>query len=130
MPHAPDEEIILSPIQALAPMLDRTIWVGYKQGHLERFSWNGQLKDRCVFSCGLSCLCVVDDRMWAGLNDGCIVVFDQVFNKLKYWSAHETTVIDMTILGPLVYSLAADGSIKGTVSECHPKISTTPCVCV
>jgi len=109
-----EEEFTLSPIQCLVASLDRSIWVGYKKGHLERFGFNGQYKKRHVFSCGLTCLCAVDERLWVGLNDGCIAVFGLEFVLLKQWSAHEATVVDMTILGASVFSLAADGSIKGT----------------
>lgn len=116
MPNVSEEEVTLSPIQCLASMLNRTMWVGYKKGQLEQFTWNGRIKNRRVFKCGLSCLRVVDDRLWVGLNDGCIVVMNTEFNQLKKWSAHEATIVDMTILGRLVYSLAADGSIKGSWS--------------
>jgi len=126
-PNAWEEEITLSPIQGLAPMLDRTIWVGYKKGQLEKFSWNGQFKNRCVFKCGLSCLCVVDDRLWIGLNDGSITVVNSEFKQLKKWSAHEATVIDITILGQLVYSLAADGSIKGWSRGIPSELSDNMC---
>eukprot|EP00210_Caulerpa_lentillifera_P003703 g3536.t1 len=102
-----------SPIRAVAAMLDRSMWVGYKNGLLERFTWNGRFRERRLFQFGLSCLCVVDDRMWIGLIDGTMVVYDIDFRELKQWSAHEATIIDITVLGPLVYSLAADGSIKG-----------------
>lgn len=97
----------------MAEMLDRSIWVGYKKGQLEQFAFNGQFKNRTAYRQGLSCLCVVDDRMWVGLNDGRIAVLNIDFQQLKIWSAHEATIIDMTILGRFVYSLAADGSIKG-----------------
>ena len=117
MPNTWEEEMTLSPIQCMAPMLDRTVWVGYKKGQLEQFSFNGRFKKRCVFKCGLSCLCVVDDRMWVGLNDGSIAVMSIEFKQLKKWNAHEATVIDIAVLGHLVYSLAADGSIKGDKTD-------------
>lgn len=116
LPLAEDEPApSFSPIRALSAMLDRSMWVGYKSGLLERFTWNGRFRERRFLPCGISCLCVVDDRMWIGLIDGTMLVYDIDFRELKQWSAHEATIIDLSVLGPLVYSLAADGSIKGFI---------------
>lgn len=66
---------------------------------------------------GIRSMAVVGSRMWVGLADGQIKVFGTKTAAtpefLANWQAHEGAVISIVQAASRVYSLAADGSMKG-----------------
>lgn len=64
---------------------------------------------------GISCLAVVGPRLWLGLPDGRIKVLADK-SQCREWKAHNTAILSFTVCGSRVYSLAADGSIRGWCS--------------
>ena len=65
--------------------------------------------------CAICSLAVVGPRLWVGLADGRIrVLADKL--PARDWRAHEAGVLQLSVTGSRVYSLAADGSIKGWCS--------------
>ena len=58
---------------------------------------------------------VVGPRLWVGLPDGRIrILADKP--QSREWRAHCSSVLAFAVCGSRVYSLAADGSIKGWCS--------------
>ena len=73
---------------------------------------------------GICSLVDVGARMWAGLHDGRIRVWEAAPGMLPVllgdWQSHDMDVIGLVLAGTRVYSLGADGSIKAWAA-------TTPC---
>ena len=73
---------------------------------------------------GVCSLVAVGTRMWAGLHDGRIRVWEAAPGVLPVllgdWQAHDMGVIGLALAGTGVFSLGADGSIKAWAA-------TTPC---
>ena len=69
-------------------------------------------------------LVAVGARMWAGLHDGRIRVWEAAPGMLPVllgdWQSHDMNVIGLAVAGMRVFSLGADGSIKAWAA-------TTPC---
>lgn len=64
---------------------------------------------------GISSLAVVGPRLWVGLPDGRIkVLADKPQGRI--WRGHSSSILSFAVCGSRVYSLAADGSIKGWCS--------------
>ena len=64
---------------------------------------------------GISSLAVVGPRLWVGFSDGRIrILADKP--QSREWRAHSASTLSFTVCGSRVYSLAADGSIKGWCS--------------
>ena len=99
-------------IQALVAVRDGTAWVGYKSGVIDKYTQSGRFEKRVALGLGLTCMCSVGDRVWAASKDGSIVVLGSMVNELHRWSAHDTCVCSMVVMGGGMYTLAADGSIK------------------
>lgn len=57
----------------------------------------------------------VGPRLWVGLADGRIHVLTENLAS-REWKAHEAGVLQLTVAGSRVYSLAADGSVRGWCS--------------
>lgn len=66
--------------------------------------------------CGkVTCLAAVGPRLWAGMADGRIrVVADKAVT--REFRAHDAGILRITPAGSRVYSLAADGSVRGWCS--------------
>lgn len=73
---------------------------------------------------GVGSLVAVGTRMWAGLHDGRIRVWEAAPGVLPMllgdWQAHDMSVIGLVLADTRVSSLGADGSIKAWAA-------TTPC---
>lgn len=99
-------------IKALVSHSDGTIWVGYKNGVIERYYQNGRFIKRWGLGCRLTCLCVVGDCVWVGLKEGSIVVMASELEAIYKWQAHDSAVYSMALVGGAVCTLGAEGSIK------------------
>ena len=99
-------------IKALVSQSDGTIWVGYKNGVIERYYQNGRFIKRWGLGCSLTSLCAVGDCVWVGLKEGSIVVMAQDLEAIYKWQAHDSAVCSMALSGGAVCTLGAEGSIK------------------
>lgn len=98
----------------MATLPDNTVWIAYKNGFLERYTYNGRMTTVMALGTCLMCVCSVGDRIWVGLADGWLAVVSHDAKEMKRWLAHEEPICDIAVMGPLTFSLGTDGSIKCT----------------
>lgn len=65
-------------------------------------------------SVGVSSMTAVGPSVWLGLADGRIKILAP--GRMREWRAHESGVLSLVPCGSRVFSLAADGSIRGWCS--------------
>jgi hypothetical protein len=112
---AGDKQRLYGNLKALVVAGDGGVWVAFKKGLLEKYSSTGRLLWHCTdFGLGISALVAQGDQVWVGGVDGRIRAFSAANQRLlKSWKAHCFPVVSLAADGALVYSLAADGSIRG-----------------
>jgi hypothetical protein len=91
------------------------MWVGYKRGLLERYSEEGKLlwqgRD---FGLGITALEASGGDVWVGGKDGTVWVYAAATQQLqRQFKAHVFPVVTLACAGAVMYSLAADGGIRG-----------------
>lgn len=96
----------------MASMADNTIWVAYKNGYVERYTYSGRFTTRLSVESNITTIKCVGERLWIGQVDGSIGVISHDAKELKKWLAHEEAVCAIAPMGPLVFTLSTDGSIK------------------
>lgn len=88
------------------------------------FTYNAIFASAQDCGVGVCSLVAVGARMWAGLHDGRVRVWEATPGVLPMlvgdWQAHDMAVIGLVLAGTRVSSLSADGSIKAWAA-------TTPC---
>lgn len=86
-----------SGIQALVAAHDGSMWVAYRKGHLERYTFAGRLLWGRELKSGVNvqALCAVGTRIWVGGADGSLTVLDAEGNTLKSFRAHATGLINI-----------------------------------
>eukprot|EP00803_Ostreobium_quekettii_P004836 evm.model.scf_1267.4 EVM.evm.TU.scf_1267.4 scf_1267:38976-43411(+) len=99
-------------VKALVAQSDGTIWVGYKNGVIERYYQNGRFIKRWGLGYRLTSMCSVGEHVWAGLKDGSIVVMVSKLEAIFKWQAHTSAVISMAVSGGGVATLGEEGSLK------------------
>lgn len=64
---------------------------------------------------GIRCAAPVCNRLWLGLACGSLRVFSTGVKPalLAHWHAHEAGVVSLVQAGRRVFSLAADGGVRG-----------------
>ena len=115
-PGAPlTEEEAWGSIKALVSASDGSMWVGYKRGLLERYNEEGKLLwQGREFGLGITALEASGGDVWVGGKDGTVWVYDVATQQLqRRFKAHVFPVVTFASAGAVMYSLAADGGIRG-----------------
>ncbi|CAN4114931.1 unnamed protein product [Withania somnifera] len=100
--------------EALIITVDGMIWSGCANGLLVQWDRNGnRLQDFQYHSFSVQCLCTFGSRIWVGYASGYIQVLDLSGNLLGGWIAHNSPVIDCSVGGGYVFTLANHGGIRG-----------------
>ncbi|XP_055829423.1 type II inositol polyphosphate 5-phosphatase 15 isoform X2 [Solanum dulcamara] len=100
--------------EALIITVDGMIWSGCANGLLVQWDRNGnRLQDFQYHTFSVQCLCTYGSRIWVGYASGYIQVLDLSGNLLGGWIAHNSPVIDFSVGGGYVFSLANHGGIRG-----------------
>ncbi|KAL4426187.1 hypothetical protein ABPG77_007469 [Micractinium sp. CCAP 211/92] len=114
-------EVSVSGIIDLLVPPDGSVWVAHKCGTVDRYTSAGRRLGTSECGASLTAAACVGQRVWLGFSDGMLSVRAADGAALKVWQAHETAVLSIVQAGSRVYSLAADGSIKGWSSAVpHP----------
>ncbi|KAM3360453.1 type II inositol polyphosphate 5-phosphatase 15 isoform X1 [Capsicum galapagoense] len=100
--------------EALIITVDGMIWSGCANGLLVQWDRNGnRLQDFQYHTFSVQCLCTYGSRIWVGYASGYIQVLDLSGNLLGGWIAHNSPVIDLSVGGGYVFTLANHGGIRG-----------------
>ncbi|CAN4126686.1 unnamed protein product [Withania somnifera] len=100
--------------EALIITVDGMIWSGCANGLLVQWDRNGnRLQDFHYHTFSVQCLCTYGSRIWVGYASGYIQVLDLSGKLLGGWIAHNSTVIDCSVGGGYVFTLANHGGIRG-----------------
>ncbi|MCD7469454.1 hypothetical protein HAX54_008505 [Datura stramonium] len=100
--------------EALIITVDGMIWSGCANGLLVQWDRNGnRLQDFQYHAFSVQCLCTYGSRIWVGYASGYIQVLDLSGNLLGEWIAHSSPVIDLSVGGGYVFTLANHGGIRG-----------------
>lgn len=100
--------------EALIITTDGMIWSGCANGLLVQWDINGnRLQEIQYHAFSVQCLCTYGLRIWVGYASGYIQVLDLNGNLLGGWMAHSCPVIDLSVGGGYVFTLANHGGIRG-----------------
>jgi hypothetical protein len=100
--------------ESLITTVDGNTWTGSANGLLVQWDGNGnRLQDFQYNSSSIHCLCTFGSRIWVGYGNGMLQVLDLSGNLIGGWLAHNSPVIDMTVWGGYIFSLANHGGIRG-----------------
>ncbi|KAJ8544051.1 hypothetical protein K7X08_025669 [Anisodus acutangulus] len=100
--------------EALIITVDGMIWIGCANGLLVQWDRNGnRLQDFQYHAFSVQCLCTYGTRIWVGYASGYMQVLDLNGNLLGGWMAHSSPVIDLSVGGGYVFTLANHGGIRG-----------------
>ncbi|OIT38443.1 PREDICTED: type II inositol polyphosphate 5-phosphatase 15 isoform X2 [Nicotiana attenuata] len=100
--------------EALIITADGMIWSGCANGLLVQWDINGnRLQEIQYHAFSVQCLCTYGLRIWVGYASGYIQVLDLNGNLLGGWMAHSSPVIDLSVGGGYVFTLANHGGIRG-----------------
>ncbi|XP_060186708.1 type II inositol polyphosphate 5-phosphatase 15 isoform X2 [Lycium barbarum] len=100
--------------EALIITVDGMIWSGCANGLLVQWDRNGnRLQDFQYHAFSVQCLCTYGSRIWVGYASGYMQVLDLNGNLLGGWMAHSSPVIDLSVGGGYVFTLANHGGIRG-----------------
>uniref|UniRef100_A0A7S0S3D7 Inositol polyphosphate-related phosphatase domain-containing protein n=1 Tax=Chlamydomonas leiostraca TaxID=1034604 RepID=A0A7S0S3D7_9CHLO len=101
-------------IKALLATLDNGVVVVYKAGVVEKYSDLARLLWSWRAPCELHCGVVVGRSVWLGCSDGGVRVVDGVNGQQTAgWPAHLFRVRGLALCGSSVFTLAADGAVRG-----------------
>ncbi|KAH9311866.1 hypothetical protein KI387_026901, partial [Taxus chinensis] len=101
-------------IEALAASTNQMIWIGYANGLLVQWDFQGNhIREFRHASVAIQCLCALGTRIWIGYADGRVQIMEQDGNLLGGWVAHDSSVVEMAVGGGYVFTLAGHGGIRG-----------------
>lgn len=88
--------------------------VAYKSGLVEKYTDLARLLWSRRVASALECGVVVGGAVWLGGGDGSIRVLDGGTGAVgAEWTGHLFRVRSMAVVGTVVFSLAADGAVRG-----------------
>lgn len=115
-------------IKRMTATLDGCVWLAYTRGQLQQYSeggrlqWSGSVMAGHASTTGtISALAAVGGCVWVGDSTGRLHVFDAASGALaRSWRAHAFAVRGLVAAGHLVYSLAANGSVRAWPARAPP----------
>lgn len=100
--------------EAVTVTVDGTIWTGCSNGLLVQWDGNGnRLQDFHYHPYGVQCFSTYGARIWVGYLSGMVQVLDLEGNLIAGWIAHSGPVLQLTVGGAYMFSLATHGGIRG-----------------
>ncbi|CAM6046137.1 unnamed protein product [Sphagnum compactum] len=102
-------------LEALVASTDGTVWGAVGSATLVQWNQEGdRMQEVPVVAAPVKCLLVVGSRLWAGCTNGKVQVLSSKTGKLLgSWGGHQTAVLQMERGGSYVFTLAANGGIRG-----------------
>lgn len=97
----------------VASLGDNQIWVGYRQGTIERYTAAGKLQFARQFGGKIHTMAPVGRKVWVGFTNGMLSVLGPDGTGLKAFSGHKAGILAIAPAGKKTFTLAADGSISG-----------------
>jgi len=100
-------------VALVASLGDNQIWVGYRQGSIERYTAAGKLQFARQFGGKIHTMASVGRKVWVGFTNGMLSVLGPDGTGLKAFLGHKAGIIAIAPAGKKTFTLAADGSING-----------------
>lgn len=111
-------------VVALVASPQNVMWVGYREGRVERYSAAGQYLGACDVAGRIQTMARVGLHMWVGMTNGVLCVLGPDGGGLKSFLAQRAGIVSIAQAGSRTFSLAADGSISGW-SSAVPSVADT-----
>ncbi|PKA60915.1 Type I inositol 1,4,5-trisphosphate 5-phosphatase 12 [Apostasia shenzhenica] len=100
--------------EAIAIAKDGMIWTGCTNGSLVQWDGNGnRLFEVHHHSSAVKSIYAYGTRLWVGYVNGTLQVLDLEGYLLGGWPAHDGPIINMTVGGSYIFTLANHGGIRG-----------------
>ncbi|KAL4534362.1 hypothetical protein Ndes2437B_g03641 [Nannochloris sp. 'desiccata'] len=100
-------------VSLVASLDNNQIWVGYRQGFIERYTAAGKLQFARKFGGKIHTMAPVGRKLWVGFTNGMLSVLGPDGTGLKAFLGHKAGIVAIAPAGKKTFTLAADGSING-----------------